>query len=128
MHRNRRMAVAAGRAWRIYRETRRPGAPGLGERIRAVPGLLHDSVRGRYPGLGHRRLALLLLALVYVISPVDVLPEFLPLIGVADDLGVIMWAVATLVAASGDYLHWRRGRPSAVAGEPVAGPVAQPMG
>ncbi|WP_119731740.1 YkvA family protein [Thermomonospora amylolytica] len=122
MHRNRRMA-AAGQAWRIYDETRRPGAPGLGERVRAVPGLLRDTARGDYRGLGHRRLALLLIALVYVLSPVDVLPEFLPLIGVADDLGVVMWAVATLVAATGDYIDWRRGRPGTIAGEVVTEPA-----
>ncbi|WP_241661425.1 YkvA family protein [Thermomonospora catenispora] len=126
MRRKRRMAVAAGQAWRIYRETHRPGAPGLRERIEAVPGLLRDTVRGDYPGLGHRRLALLLLALVYVISPVDVLPEVLPLIGVADDLGVAMWAATTLIAAAGEYLHWRRGRPAV--GEPVAATVTGSVG
>ncbi|WP_033219439.1 hypothetical protein [Kitasatospora phosalacinea] len=34
--------VVARSAWGLYRETRRPGAPGLAARVRALPRLLRD--------------------------------------------------------------------------------------
>jgi uncharacterized membrane protein YkvA (DUF1232 family) len=118
-----RRAAAAGQAWHIYSETRRPGAPGLWRRTRAVPGMIRDAVRGDYKGLSHGRLALLLFGLVYVLSPLDAVPEFIPFIGVADDLGVTMWLLATLVSAAGDYVDWRHGRPGVVTGEVITDPV-----
>jgi hypothetical protein len=33
-----------------------------------------------------------LLAVIYVLSPLDFLPDFIPIIGWLDDLGVLAWA------------------------------------
>jgi uncharacterized membrane protein YkvA (DUF1232 family) len=33
-----------------------------------------------------------LLAVLYVLSPLDILPDFIPIIGWLDDLGVLAWA------------------------------------
>jgi uncharacterized membrane protein YkvA (DUF1232 family) len=33
-----------------------------------------------------------LLAVLYVLSPLDILPDFIPVIGWLDDLGVLAWA------------------------------------
>lgn len=114
-----RRAAAAGHAWQIYSETQRAGAPGLLARAKATPSMVRDAFRGDYKGLGTAKLALLIVGLVYIVSPLDAVPEFLPFIGVADDLGVAMWLLATLVSAAGDYVDWRRGRPSVVTGQVV---------
>ncbi|REE97564.1 YkvA family protein [Thermomonospora umbrina] len=116
MDRNRR-AAAAGHAWQIYSETTRPGAPSLWARARAVPRMVRDIMRGDYKGLGRGRTALLVFGLIYILSPLDAVPEFLPFIGVADDLGVALWLLATLVTAAGDYVHWRHGHPDVIPGE-----------
>ncbi|HEX2316444.1 MAG TPA: YkvA family protein [Thermomonospora sp.] len=114
-----RRAAAAGQAWRIYGETTRPGAPGLWTRARAVPAMVRDTLRGDYQGLGYGRLALLAFALVYLLSPLDAIPEFLPFIGVADDLGVALWVLATLVSAAGDYVTTHRRHHDVLQGEVV---------
>ena len=46
------------------------------------------------------RLALLLL-LVYLASPIDLVPDFIPLIGYADDVVVVALALRLLVRTSG---------------------------
>lgn len=46
----------------------------------------------------------------YLISPIDVLPDFLPGLGQLDDLYLAVWAVRRLVADAGYDLvreHWR---------------------
>ncbi|MFC9971733.1 YkvA family protein [Spirillospora sp. NPDC127200] len=115
-----RSAAAAGAAWEIYSETLKPDAPGLWERARAVPRMLKAVLRGEYKGLSYGTLGLLALGLVYIVSPIDAIPEVLPVVGVMDDTGVALWLAAALVRAAGDYVSWERGgRPSVVVGEVV---------
>jgi uncharacterized membrane protein YkvA (DUF1232 family) len=44
-----------------------------------------------------KELAIFIAAIVYLLSPIDLIPDYIPFVGVADDV-----AIATLVAA---YLH-----------------------
>jgi len=44
-----------------------------------------------------KELAILIATILYFLSPIDLIPDYLPLLGIADDV-----AIATLVAA---YLH-----------------------
>jgi uncharacterized membrane protein YkvA (DUF1232 family) len=39
-----------------------------------------------------KRMIIALLAVLYVISPLDLIPDFIPVIGWLDDLGVLVWA------------------------------------
>lgn len=112
-------AALAGGAWRAYRELRRPGAPGLGARVRALPRMARAVTRGEYRATG--RLALLLLGVVYIVSPIDALPEFLPLIGVADDLGVLLWLVGAALGETERFLTWEKQRPEVIPGHLVNG-------
>ncbi|MEV0291521.1 MULTISPECIES: YkvA family protein [unclassified Kribbella] len=78
------------------------------ERARALPRLLRAARRGDYPGLPTSRMALWGLAVVYLISPIDVLPELLPLLGIADDAGVAVWLLTSVSTATGLYLRHER--------------------
>jgi uncharacterized membrane protein YkvA (DUF1232 family) len=48
------------------------------------------------------------LAVVYLVSPIDVLPELLPVLGVADDAGVAVWLLTSVSTATGLYLRHER--------------------
>ena len=39
-----------------------------------------------------KKIIIVLLALIYVISPLDLIPDVIPVIGWLDDLGVLAWA------------------------------------
>ncbi len=39
-----------------------------------------------------KRLIIVLLAFIYIVSPLDLIPDFIPVIGWLDDLGVLAWA------------------------------------
>ena len=39
-----------------------------------------------------KRFIIVLLAFIYVVSPLDLIPDFIPVIGWLDDLGVLAWA------------------------------------
>jgi len=78
------------------------------QRARALPRLLRAARQGDYPGLPKSRMALWGVALVYLVSPIDVLPELLPIIGVADDAGVAVWLLTSVSTATGLYLRHER--------------------
>ena len=39
-----------------------------------------------------KRVVIVLLAFIYVLSPLDLIPDFIPVLGWLDDLGVLAWA------------------------------------
>lgn len=39
-----------------------------------------------------KRVIIVLLAFIYIVSPLDLIPDFIPVIGWLDDLGVLAWA------------------------------------
>jgi uncharacterized membrane protein YkvA (DUF1232 family) len=43
-----------------------------------------------------------------MISPIDLVPDFLVLIGVVDDFGVFLWLLSSLLGESGRYVDWER--------------------
>ncbi|MFD9943245.1 YkvA family protein [Nonomuraea sp. NPDC059023] len=101
-------ASRAAAVWRTYRDVSEPGSPGLFKRVRAIPRLIGAVARGQYPGMGKSKLALMGLGVVYLISPIDVIPDFLLLVGVADDFGVFLWLMGSLIGESGRYIGWER--------------------
>ncbi|MFB9251132.1 YkvA family protein [Sphaerisporangium melleum] len=103
-------ASRAAAAYRAYQEVNRPGSPGLMARVRALPRMIGGALRGEYSELGKGKLALMGLGVLYIVSPVDVLPDFLPVIGVADDFGAFLWLMSSLLGESGRYLDWERKR------------------
>ncbi|PRY00920.1 YkvA family protein [Allonocardiopsis opalescens] len=108
MRKSQRTAAAAA-AWRAAREPDRPGSPGLGERLAALPRTLRAGLGGEYPGLGKGKVLLYLVALIYVVSPIDALPEMLvPFLGFADDVGLAVWLTTSALSESGQYLEWER--------------------
>ncbi|GAA2351838.1 hypothetical protein GCM10009854_32110 [Saccharopolyspora halophila] len=72
--------------------------------LRALPGMLRATARGQNPALPRYQLALWALALVYLVSPIDFIPDFLPLLGIGDDIGVGTWLLTSLYAESGNYV------------------------
>jgi uncharacterized membrane protein YkvA (DUF1232 family) len=97
--------------WRAVVHAHRPGTPGVGERVRALPRMVGDAVSGRYAALGRSRLAMLALALAYLVSPVDIVPEaFIPLLGLTDDGVVALWLAGAFLADTERFLDWERSR------------------
>ena len=109
-----RMAVGRS-AWSLYRETRRPGAPGLVRRAVSAPLLVKDVTFGRYRGLTRLKLyGFFLLVALYVVSPIDAIPDVIPVLGWTDDTAVVLWFMSGLMRESGRYVEWKRdGRPPA---------------
>jgi len=90
------------------------GPTGFVARVGSIPRMVRDVFRGDYDGLSRKRVLLMVLAVVYIVSPVDLLPEALLTIpGLADDAAVAAWLIASLLGATSAYRMWENGRISA---------------
>ncbi|MBB6566965.1 DUF1232 domain-containing protein [Kribbella sandramycini] len=78
------------------------------ERAKALPRLVRAARAGTYGELPKSRMALWVFALVYLVSPIDILPDLLPIIGVTDDAGVVVWLLTSVSTAAGLYLNHER--------------------
>lgn len=63
---------------------------GLVEYVAVLPDLFHLAIRMLFdPVMPLQKKALMVAALTYVVSPVDVIPDFIPVVGQLDDLVVL---------------------------------------
>lgn len=88
------------------------GNYGFLSRVGAIPRMLRDTLRGDYPGLGKGQLFLMLMATLYLVSPIDLLPEaILTLPGMVDDLAIAVWLMAAALGSADEYLAYTDPRP-----------------
>ncbi len=69
--------------------------------------LLRDRVTGKYKGTPWRTIAALTGALIYVLSPIDLLLDFIPGIGFLDDALVIGLAIKLAQPDLEKYREWK---------------------
>jgi uncharacterized membrane protein YkvA (DUF1232 family) len=110
----------------------RPGSAGLVERFAAVPRMLSAVTRGEYRGTTFSHVAMLAAAVVYIVSPLDFMPEALfSVFGLTDDAIVVTWLIAALVNDTEEFLTWEhsgaRTQGYATADARTAGPQDAPQ-
>lgn len=69
--------------------------------------LAKDTVTGRYRGLKKRNLFLIVAGLMYLVNPMDLVPDFLFAIGFGDDVAVLMYVFKKLDQEIKAYEAWR---------------------
>jgi uncharacterized membrane protein YkvA (DUF1232 family) len=93
--------------WTVLRGVR--GGPPLNVRLGALPRMLGATLTGRYDGKG--RVAGMLLTLLYIVSPIDLIPEaLLAFFGLVDDAFVTVWLAGALLSETERFLVWERDR------------------
>ena len=83
--------------------------PVLGEYAQDIAlllGIIRDYINGSYREIPVGTIVGALACVIYFVSPIDVVPDFLPVVGQLDDVGVIIWAVKLLHDDIQDYRKW----------------------
>ena len=99
----------------------RGGALGAVRRdAQALARMGREAVAGRYRALPKRSLVAIIAGLLYFLDPLDMIPDFLPFFGFADDAAVLLW-VATRVRKDLDaFLQWEMGQGPVIDVQPMA--------
>ena len=64
---------------------------------------------GEYKGLPWKSLLSIVAVLIYFVSPIDLIPDFLPVIGITDDVALIVWLIKSLGSDISKFSQWEKG-------------------
>lgn len=80
--------------------------------IKLFLGLLKDYYYGKYRTIPYKSIASVVTALLYIINPVDIIPDFLPFIGQIDDALVFGLCLKLVESDLEKYQAWKNTQPS----------------
>ena len=86
----------------------------LGEQIDAFKltwSLLQDYWSGNYKNVPWKLLASTGFAVAYLVSPLDIIPDFLPVLGFVDDAAVFSLVISSFQSELNDYKEWKKKQP-----------------
>src|SRR5438067_11453003 len=74
--------------------------------FQAMLRLIRAYAEGQYPEVPESTLVVIIAAIIYVVNPLDVIPDALPALGFLDDATVIALAVRRSRPALDDFMAW----------------------
>lgn len=63
--------------------------------------------RGEYRAISPKALISVVAGLMYFLSPIDAIPDFIPVFGMLDDIAVLAWVMKTLDGELSAFRAWR---------------------
>jgi uncharacterized membrane protein YkvA (DUF1232 family) len=85
----------------------------------ALVRMVRGVVSGRYRALPKRSLVAVVAALIYFLDPFDLVPDFIPLVGFADDAAVLLWVANRVRKDLDAFLQWEVGQGPVIDVEPI---------
>ena len=80
------------------------------EDFRLLGALIKDYWKGEYRDVSLGSIAVFVLAIVYVLSPIDILPDFIPFLGRIDDTFILLFCIYLLEKDLHKYQNWKKDR------------------
>lgn len=96
--------------------------PGYGSKLVYVPQLillLIDYTKGNYKNITKAEIITIVAALMYVLLPVDALPDLVPGLGFLDDAAVMIWLFSLINDDIEEYMQWRQKNAEGITAEPA---------
>ena len=85
--------------------------PFVGKKFSMIPvmiSLVKNYVQGKYTTVPYGTILAVLSALVYFLSPIDIIPDFIPLAGYIDDMAVLGLCMNMVSIDIETYEKWRQ--------------------
>ncbi len=76
--------------------------------LQALLRMLRETLAGRYRALPTRSLVAVLAGAVYLVNPLDLVTDVLPLVGLVDDVAVLAWITHMIRRDLDAFLAWER--------------------
>lgn len=75
--------------------------------IRVMLSMAQDYLKGDYKEMSKHSLTLLIGTIAYCASPLDLIPDPIPAVGLSDDIALILFATSALLADIITYKNWK---------------------
>ncbi|MBP6386715.1 MAG: DUF1232 domain-containing protein [Pseudarcicella sp.] len=80
----------------------------LADKIMLLSRLVKYSISGDYKDLQWKTLLKILAVLIYFVSPLDLIPDLIPVLGLTDDLALITWLITALGEEIENFEKWEK--------------------
>ncbi|MGA8855060.1 MAG: YkvA family protein [Christiangramia sp.] len=77
------------------------------ELAKVMYGMLKDYRKGVYTKVPWFTIATIAFAFLYILNPLDIIPDFIPGLGYIDDLGVLTFGLRFIESDLHNYLDWK---------------------
>jgi uncharacterized membrane protein YkvA (DUF1232 family) len=78
------------------------------EKFSTLGRLVKAYTKGQYRDIPWKTVLTIVAAIIYFISPLDLIPDFIPLTGLTDDLGILLWVYNTANDEIYKFLTWEK--------------------
>jgi uncharacterized membrane protein YkvA (DUF1232 family) len=78
------------------------------EKFSVLGRLIKAYALGHYRDIPWKTILLILAAVIYFVNPIDLLPDMLPITGLTDDFGVLLWVYNTVNVEIEKFLTWEK--------------------
>lgn len=69
--------------------------------------LLNSYLKEEYIDIPRKQLVIIVSAISYLISPIDLVPDFIPVVGLMDDMAIVSMCIKATQSELEKYLAWR---------------------
>jgi uncharacterized membrane protein YkvA (DUF1232 family) len=80
----------------------------FGSNIKLLFSVLKDYVNGNYKEIPWTTIAAVIGSLIYVFSPIDLIPDIIPIVGLTDDAAVLGFCLAGIAGDLDKYRKWKK--------------------
>ncbi|MEQ8924839.1 MAG: YkvA family protein [Fulvivirga sp.] len=78
----------------------------LANRLRTLIRMVKAYRKGEYRDIQVQNIILIVAAIVYFVTPLDLVPDFIPITGLIDDFTVVLWVYNKLQEEIDRFLEW----------------------
>ena len=78
------------------------------EKLNIFSRLANAYATGKYKAIPWKTVMIILAAIIYFLNPLDLVPDFIPLMGLTDDFGVLLWVYNSIQDEVNKFLTWEK--------------------
>ena len=82
------------------------------EKLSVFSRLASAYASGKYREVPWKTVMTILAAIIYFLNPLDLVPDFIPLMGLTDDFGVLIWVYNSVQGEINKFLEWEKSIPA----------------
>jgi uncharacterized membrane protein YkvA (DUF1232 family) len=78
------------------------------EKFYVLGRLIRAYATGQYREIPWKTVLIIVAAVIYFVNPIDLIPDLVPIVGLTDDFGVLLWVYKAVSGEVDKFLTWEQ--------------------